>query len=75
MKKINRFIPVNIPKLYKAERKNINKCLKTNWISSEGKFVREFEAKFSKFNKRKYHCFKQNCCFRGNEIPNLKKFQ
>ena len=54
MKKINRFIPVNIPKLYKAERKNINKCLKTNWISSEGKFVREFEDKFSKFNKRKY---------------------
>ncbi len=54
MKKINRFIPVNIPKLYKFEQKNINECLKTNWISSEGKFVKTFEEKFSKFNKRKY---------------------
>ncbi len=54
MKKINRFIPVNIPKLYKFEQKNINECLKTNWISSEGKFVKTFEEKFSKFNNRKY---------------------
>tara|TARA_Y100001936_G_C16039223_1_gene650459 strand:+ start:343 stop:1476 length:1134 start_codon:yes stop_codon:yes gene_type:complete len=54
MKKINKFIPVNIPKLNKEEKKNINICLKTNWISSEGKFVKEFEKKFSSFNKRKY---------------------
>ena len=54
MKKINKFIPVNIPKLNKEEIKNINICLKTNWISSEGKFVKEFEKKFSSFNKRKY---------------------
>ena len=54
MKKINKFIPVNIPKLTKQEIKNINICLRTNWISSEGKFVKEFEKKFSSFNKRKY---------------------
>jgi perosamine synthetase len=54
MKKINKFIPVNIPKLNKQEIKNINICLRTNWISSEGKFVKEFEKKFSSFNKRKY---------------------
>jgi len=48
------FIPVNIPKLYSKEKKNIIECLKTNWISSEGKFVREFENNFSKFNSRKY---------------------
>ena len=54
MKKIDKFIPVNIPKLNKEEIKNINICLKTNWISSEGKFVKEFEKKFSSFNKRKY---------------------
>jgi perosamine synthetase len=49
-----RFIPVNIPKLYSNEKKNVIQCLKTNWISSEGKFVREFEKKFSKYNSRKY---------------------
>ena len=54
MKKIKKFIPVNIPKLNKQEIKNINICLRTNWISSEGKFVKEFEKKFSSFNKRKY---------------------
>ncbi len=54
MKKINYFIPVNIPKLYNFEKKNILSCLKTNWISSEGKFVKDFEEKFSKFNSRKY---------------------
>ena len=54
MKKINHFIPVNVPKLYNYEKKNILSCLKTNWISSEGKFVKEFEEKFSKFNLRKY---------------------
>ena len=52
MKKIKKFIPVNIPKLNKQEIKNINICLRTNWISSEGKFVKEFEKKFSFFNKR-----------------------
>ena len=48
------FIPVNIPKLHKLEKKYINECLSTNWISSEGKFVKLFEEKFSKFNDRKY---------------------
>jgi len=54
MSKNLRFIPVNVPKLYKKEKQNVIKCLKTNWISSEGKFVKEFEKKFSKFNSRKY---------------------
>jgi perosamine synthetase len=49
-----KFIPVNIPKLYSSEKNNVLECLKTNWISSEGKFVKEFENNFSKFNDRKY---------------------
>ena len=49
-----KFIPVNIPKLYKEEKNNISECIKTNWISSEGKFVKVFEKNFSKFNERKY---------------------
>ncbi len=54
MKKRFKFIPVNIPKLYAEEKKNIIQCIKTNWISSEGKFVKDFEESFSKFNNRKY---------------------
>ena len=54
MKKLNRFIPVNVPKLYNPEKKNVLECLKTNWISSEGKFVKKFEKEFSRFNSRKF---------------------
>tara|TARA_B100000963_G_scaffold361176_1_gene395277 strand:- start:86 stop:1219 length:1134 start_codon:yes stop_codon:yes gene_type:complete len=54
MKRLNHFIPVNVPKLYDHEKKNILKCLQTNWISSEGKFVKEFEKNFSNFNSRKF---------------------
>ena len=54
MKKEFKFIPVNIPRLYSEEKKNIIQCIKTNWISSEGKFVKDFEESFSKFNNRKF---------------------
>ena len=54
MNKSKKIIPVNVPKISKHEKKFVNECLKTNWISSEGKFVKLFEEKFSKFNNRKY---------------------
>jgi len=54
MNKLKKIIPVNIPKISIYEKKFVNDCLKTNWISSEGKFVKMFEEKFSKFNNRKY---------------------
>ena len=54
MKKLNRIIPVNIPKIFNHEKKFVNECLKTNWISSEGKFVRLFEQQFSSFTNRKF---------------------
>ena len=50
----NKFIPVNIPKLYNSEKINVINCVRTNWISSEGKFVKEFEKKFSQYNSRKF---------------------
>jgi perosamine synthetase len=52
MKKKN--IPVNQFKLGKDEKKNILECLNGNWISSEGKFVNEFEKKFSKIFNQNY---------------------
>ena len=51
---MQKFIPVNIPKLHSNEKRNVYQALKTNWISSEGRFVKLFEERFAKFNKRKY---------------------
>ena len=53
LKKIN-FIPVNVPKIFKQDKAYVKDCLDTNWISSEGSYVKKFENKFSKFNNRKY---------------------
>ena len=49
-----KFIPVNVPKIFKDDIKNVNECLKSNWISSEGSFVKKFEKNFSKYNNKKY---------------------
>jgi perosamine synthetase len=48
------FIPVNTPVIYKESKKNVVECLKTNWISSNGKFIEIFEKKFAKYHNRKF---------------------
>ncbi|MCK4650929.1 DegT/DnrJ/EryC1/StrS family aminotransferase [Candidatus Babeliales bacterium] len=47
-------IPVNEPLLNGNEKKYLNECVETGWISSEGPFVKEFEKKFSSKVNRKY---------------------
>ena len=47
-------ISVNTPLIFKESKNLVKECLKSNWISSSGKFVKEFERKFAKFNNRKY---------------------
>jgi perosamine synthetase len=42
-------IPVNEPLLGKEELKKVGSCVKSNWISSQGKYLREFEEKFATF--------------------------
>lgn len=42
-------IPVCEPLLGKKELQNVEDCIKTGWISSKGKYIDEFEQKFSKF--------------------------
>ena len=42
------------PKLGGNELKYVEDCVKTNWISSVGKYVTEFEDKFSSFCDSKY---------------------
>lgn len=47
-------IRVNDPLLGKEELRLISECIKTNWISSEGSFVKEFEQKFSRYCNVRY---------------------
>ena len=48
------FIPVNEPLLDGNEKKYLNECIDTGWISSEGPFVKDFEETFSNRVGRKY---------------------
>ena len=48
------FIPVNMPLLNGNERKYLNECIETGWISSEGPFVKKFEDEFAKLVNKKY---------------------
>ena len=51
---MNDFIPVNTPLLDGNERKYLNECVDTGWISSEGPFVNKFEHHFSESVQREY---------------------
>lgn len=46
--RFGRVIPVCEPLLLGNEKKYVDDCLKTNWISSKGKYIVSFEASFSK---------------------------
>ncbi len=41
--------PVYQPSLNGNEKKYVNECLDSTWISGKGKFINEFEANFSKY--------------------------
>ncbi len=47
-------IPVCEPLLSGKELEYVADCLKTNWISSQGKYVREFEERFANYCGCKY---------------------
>lgn len=41
--------PVYYPSLNGNEKKYVNECLDSSWISSKGKFIKEFEENFAKY--------------------------
>ncbi len=49
-----RFIPVNEPLLDGNEKKYLNECIDTGWISSEGPFIKSFEEGMAARVGRKY---------------------
>ena len=48
------FIPVNEPLLDGNEKKYLQECIETGWVSSEGPFVDRFEKSFSKSCERTF---------------------
>lgn len=48
------FIPVNEPLLDGNEKKYLNECIDTGWISSEGPFVKRLEEGMAAYVGRKY---------------------
>jgi perosamine synthetase len=47
-------IPVNEPLLNGNEKKYLNECIDTGWISSEGPFIKRFEEGMANYVNRKY---------------------
>ena len=52
--KSNRTILLHEPKFIGNEKKYLNKCIDTTFVSSVGKFVDKFEKKIAQFTKAKY---------------------
>jgi len=48
------FIPVNTPLFEGNEKKYLNDCIDTGWISSEGNFVKKFEEDFAKYCQQQF---------------------
>jgi len=49
-----RNIPIASPSLLGNEINYVTDCIKTNWISSQGKYVKEFENLFSEYHENFY---------------------
>ena len=52
--KTKKFIPLHQPKFIGNEKKYLDQCIDTTFVSSVGKFVDQFEKKIAKFTGSKY---------------------
>src|SRR3989338_2455987 len=55
----NKMIPVCEPTICGNELKYVTDCIKTNWISSNGEYINEFEEKFAEYCGAKHGV---SCC-------------
>lgn len=51
---MDNLIPVNEPLLNGNEKKYLNECIDSGWISSEGPFIKQFEDKLADYVGRKH---------------------
>ena len=50
----NKFIPLHEPRFYGNEKKYLNQCIDSTFVSSVGKFVDKFEEKIANYTNAKY---------------------
>ena len=48
------FVPVNEPLLNGNEKKYLNECIDTGWVSSDGPFIKQFENNLASYFGRKH---------------------
>lgn len=53
---MNTSIPIYQPSLSGNEKKYVNECLDSTWISSKGKFIQQFEEQFCEYLSVKFGC-------------------
>lgn len=51
---MNKFIPIAVPVLNGNEKKYVNDCLDSTWISSQGKYINMFEEAFANYCETDY---------------------
>ena len=54
-------IPISEPYLVKKSKRYLFNCIKTNWISSQGKYILKLEKQLSKYHKVKYCILTSSC--------------
>ena len=54
-------IPIFEPVISNQGKKNVNKALSNNWISSQGDFIQKFERELAKFHSSKYALVTSSC--------------
>jgi perosamine synthetase len=54
-------IPISEPYLSKKAKKYLNNCYNTNWISSQGKYITDFEKKLANYHSVKYCVLTSSC--------------
>ena len=54
-------IPIYVPLLNKSAKKYVTKCIETNWISSQGEYIKKLEAALAKYHGVKYSIVTSSC--------------
>ena len=54
-------IPIYVPYLNNKVKQRVNKCVSTNWISSQGAYVQKFEKALAKYHGTKYCIVTSGC--------------
>lgn len=54
-------IPIFEPSLGEKEREYLLDCVDTGWVSSQGKYIKQFEENFAKFHGSKFAIAVSNC--------------